>query len=226
MLSMFTAVASAIRATAGKSGKERLLADYFRQLDDAELERAAVFFTGSPFPRKDERVTKVGWNTIYGVVAGIADADPGSFSAAMQRHSALGDAVAEFFPAAGSRDPTLVEIGEKFDSLAATGGKGSSGDRFEILASLYRGLGREAARFVTKILTGEFRIGLQQGLVESAIAKAFDHPLADVRRAHMFTADLGMTALLAKSGALGDARMTLFQPFDFMLAQPEEKPDD
>src|SRR5215208_580493 len=40
----------------------------------------------------------------------------------------------------------------------------------------------------------------------------------------MFTGDIGATALLAKSDALESATMSLFHPFAFMLAQPEEDP--
>src|SRR5205085_8470597 len=60
--------------------------------------------------------------------------------------------------------------------------------------------------------------------VESAIAKAFGRTLDAVRRANMFTGDIGATALLARSDALDSAKMALFHPFAFMLAQPEEDP--
>jgi len=73
---------------------------------------------------------------------------------------------------------------------------------------------------------GELRIGLQEGLVESAIAKAFGRKVDAVRRANMFTGDIGATALLAKSDALESAKMALFHPFAFMLAQPEEDPEE
>src|SRR3989440_9136471 len=51
-------------------------------------------------------------------------------------------------------------------------------------------------------------------------------PLAAVRRANMLTGDIGAAALLARSDALDSARMNLFHPFAFMLAQPEEDPDE
>ena len=56
MLSDFSEVANRIAATTKKSEKERLLAAYLAGLDDGSLERAAVFFSGSPFARKDQRV--------------------------------------------------------------------------------------------------------------------------------------------------------------------------
>ena len=59
MLSDFTAVANAVGATTKKNEKERLLAEYLRTLDDASLERAVVFFSGSPFPRRDHKAIHV-----------------------------------------------------------------------------------------------------------------------------------------------------------------------
>ena len=71
MLSDFTAVANAIGATTKKNEKERLLAEYLRTLDDASLERAVVFFSGSPFPRRDERVTGIGGAAISDAVSTV-----------------------------------------------------------------------------------------------------------------------------------------------------------
>ena len=97
--------------------------------------------------------------------------------------------------------------------------------KIDVIVSEHAGKAdRDSARFLAKILQGEFRIGLQAGLVEGAIARAFGRKLADVRRAQMFTGDLGVTALLARSGTLDQAQLTLFHPIGFMLAQPEEDP--
>ncbi|HEX6179393.1 MAG TPA: ATP-dependent DNA ligase, partial [Thermoanaerobaculia bacterium] len=78
--------------------------------------------------------------------------------------------------------------------------------------------------YIVKILTRELRIVLVEGLVESSIAKAFGRKLDAVRQANMFTGDIGATALLARSDALETVKMSLFHPFAFMLAQPEEDP--
>ena len=72
------------------------------------------------------------------------------------------------------------------------------------------------------MLSGELRIGLREGLLEAALAKAFDRPLDAVKRAGMLTGDIGQTAMLARDGRLGDAQMTLFHPLKFMLASPAE----
>jgi DNA ligase-1 len=223
MLSDFATTANAIAATTKKSEKERLLADYLLHLDDASLERAAVFFSGSPFPRRDQRVSGVGWATISDAVVEATGRTAEELRAAWPRYADLGDTVAELFPEYPSQTITLPELGELFDRLASTSG---STEKKNVLVALLRKVDAQGARFIVKILLSEFRIGLQEGLVESAIAKAFGRQTADVRRANMFTGDIGATALLARTGALSSAKMTLFHPFAFMLAQPEEDPEE
>jgi ATP-dependent DNA ligase len=221
MLSDFTAVANAIAATSKKSEKERILGAYLHSLDDASLERAVVFFSGSPFPRRDERVAGIGGSGIGDAVAEASGRTPEEVWAPWPKYADAGDTIAESFPDDPSRDITLSELGESFDRLAATQGATAKKD---VLVELLRKVNAQGARYVVKILTREMRIGLVEGLVESAIAKAFGRPLAAVRQANMFTGDIGATALLARSDALESAKMSLFHPFAFMLAQPEEDP--
>ncbi len=223
MLSDFTAAARAIAATTKKLEKERILADYLRPLDDASLERAVVFFSGSPFPRRDQRVTGVGWSAIADAVVDATGGTHEDLWAAYPKYADLGDAVTELFPDDPSRTITLAELGEFFDQLAATAG---ATEKRKLLAELFRKVDGQGARFIVKILQNEFRIGLQEGLVESAVAKTFERKIDEVRRANMFTGDIGAAALLARSGTLDAARMTLFHPFAFMLAQPEENPEE
>jgi DNA ligase-1 len=221
MLSDFTVTANTIAATSKKSEKERALAAYLVSLDDASLERAAVFFSGSPFARREERVTGVGWSTIADAVVEATGRTAEELWAAWPKYADLGDTVAELFPDEPSRTITLSELGETFERLAATSG---AIEKKDVLIALFRKVDAQGARYVVKILQRELRIGLVEGLVEAAIAKAFGRSLDAVRRANMFTGDIGATALLAKGDALSSAKMTLFHPFAFMLAQPEEDP--
>jgi DNA ligase-1 len=223
MLSDFVVTANRIGSTTRKLEKERLLADYLRSLDDASLERAVVFFSGSPFPRREERVTGIGGAAISDAVCVATGRSTDEVWAPYARYGDAGDAIAESFPVDAGRTITLAQLGEYFDRLASTAG---AIEKTRVLADLLSKVDREGARYVVKILTGELRIGLQEGLVESAVAKAFNRSVDAVRRANMFTGDIGAAALLAKSDALESAKMTLFHPFAFMLAQPEEDPEE
>src|SRR5213075_1907026 len=87
-------------------------------------------------------------------------------------------------------------------------------DRFSILSA------REG-QYVVKILTGDLRIGLREGLVEEAIARAFAEPLDRVKEANMLLGDIGATAALALRKELEGAELSIFRPIKCMLATPE-----
>ncbi|MEO6872063.1 MAG: ATP-dependent DNA ligase, partial [Chthoniobacterales bacterium] len=107
---------------------------------------------------------------------------------------------------------------ELFEELHRT--RGPVG-KTEILQARFAKLSPLEAQYVVKILTGDLRIGLREGLVEEAIARAFDAPLDDVKEAHMLLGDIGQTARLAAAGQLAEAELTLFRPIKCMLASPE-----
>src|SRR5262249_32512931 len=78
------------------------------------------------------------------------------------------------------------------------------------------------AKYIVKIITGDLRIGLKEGLVEDAIAAAYSKPPEEVRQANLLLGDIGETAKLAAADKLREATLVPFRPIKFMLASPEE----
>jgi DNA ligase-1 len=70
------------------------------------------------------------------------------------------------------------------------------------------------------------RIGLKEGLVEEAIAQAFDVPADAVRQTNLLRGHIGETAILARQNRLAEASLVPFRPVKFMLASPEETAAD
>jgi DNA ligase-1 len=217
-------LAERVAATTRTSEKTSLLADYLRTLGPAELRVAAVFLSGRPFPEADQRATGLGWATIAGVVAAVAGTPAGALGAAYDRSSDLGVSVWDVLTNAGHRGaadggPGLLEVADAYERIEAASGPARKGAIFQALLERADPL---AAKYIVKVLTGELRIGLREGLLEAAIAKAFDRPLDEVKWAGMLTGDVGQTAVLAAEDRLGDARLALFHPLKFMLASPAE----
>lgn len=213
--------AEAIAATSRTSEKVAGLASFLSSCSDDELPLAAVFMAGRPFPERDPRTTGLGWSSIARVVESIAADRAGSLGAAYDRSSDLGRAVGDLLADAGHRaegvPPTLPEVAEAFAAIAEARGTASKAAVFE---ALIRRCDPFTARYVTKILSGELRIGLREGHLEAAVAKAFDRALADVQWAGMLTGDIGRTAELARDDRLADAELVLFRPLKSMLAYP------
>ena len=216
--------AERVAATTKTSEKTTILASYLAGLTPGELPVAAVFLTGRPFPEADQRSLGVGWSGLARAVLRVAGAPDDTLRAAYDRSSDIATAVTEVLAAAGHAPdpgaaPTLAEVRAAFDAISLAAGAAAKAGILEAL--LARSDPRTAGAIV-KVLGGELRIGLREGLLEAAIAKAFDRPLAEVKRAGMLTGDAGKTALLALEDRLGEATLTMFHPLKFMLASPAE----
>ena len=222
MFREFVTMADEVAAIGGKLAKERIVADFLRGLSDDELPWAAVFLSGRVFPQYDERTVGIGWARIVEAVASVSGAPRDEIEARVHERGDLGEGVAPWLENRVSEGIALAELGTALSEIAATGG---SNEKTELLVDLIRRLDAGEARYLAKILTGELRIGLREGLVESAIAKAFDRRLKAVREANMLLSDIGETAIRAREDRLEDVEVRVFHPIGMMLAQPEEDPE-
>src|SRR6266496_4351012 len=212
----FANVGEAIAATPAKLEKIRLLADYLRGLSSEQLPIVTLYFTGRAFAQSDLRTLQVGWAVIFRALQAATDIS----DAELHRiASGYGDASKSAFEILNGRTApqpfSLRGSRDLSENLHRTRGAEAKAkllqDRFSILSA------REG-QYVVKILTGDLRIGLREGLVEEAIAKAFDVPLDEVKRANMLLSDIGETAALALRNEVHQAQLSLFRPIKCMLA--------
>jgi DNA ligase 1 len=217
-------LAERVAATTRTSEKTALLADYLADLSPDELPVAAVFLTGRPFAEADQRAAGLGWSAIVSTVTELAGVPRSALGEAYDRSSDLGMAVADVLSAAGHSpdpdlSPTLPEVAQAYAGIEAASGPAA---KSAILRDLFARSDPLTAKYIVKVLAGELRIGLREGLVEAAIARAYDRPLDEVKWAGMLTGDVGKLAALAREDRLGDASLAIFHPIKFMLASPAE----
>ncbi len=221
----FATVLENVKSTSSKNEKVRNLADYLTGLDGDDSLLAARFATGRPSEKGSADETQVGYSTIFEVIGEITGLTPKEMGKVYLKHGDLGDLACEVLGAKKetalfSSQLTLRDVGEAFEKISKTKGKGSSSiKRNHVKSLLLRGSPVEA-RYLVKILTREMRIGLVDGLVEEAIAKAHSLDHAAVREAHLLIGDIGLLARRATEGTIGEARLQKLRPTNFMLAEP------
>lgn len=220
----FAQTCEAVAATTKKSEKVCLVGDYLRSLPVEDAARAAVFFTGQPFPRLEQKVLAVGSSLIWQAVGQLAGADDDTLETVYRKHADLGTMVEELLAGRTTAEGlSLQAVAAGFEGLAQQRGREQ---KLVALTGLLRRAHPREAKYLIKIITGDLRVGLKENLVEEAIAYAFEQPLAQVQRAHMLTGDIGTTLRLAAANKLGEARLRLFHPIGFMLASPAETPSE
>ncbi|MEO7101670.1 MAG: ATP-dependent DNA ligase [Luteolibacter sp.] len=210
--------------TSSRVEKTEFLASYLRGLtSDQDLQLAAVWLTGDALPRK------AGGRSLHVASATIRRALLSIPNAREERYLEI--SLSQNDTARTAR-LLLQEIPLKPEPLDLPGleaffrnllnAQGSL-DRISQLAARLATLHPVEGETVVKLLTGDLRIGLKEGLVEDAIAAAFKVDAAEVRHAHMLTGDIGETALLAKQQRLGEASLRPLVPVKSMLAAMLER---
>lgn len=215
----FASTAEKIRATPKKLEKIAWLNSYFRTLSDEAMSIAAVFFTGRPFAQSDDRRLNLGWAVIRRAVleaTGLSEAD---FRQTYLRYSDSGETAEALL--AGRTEPEAFSLNETLALLVDLAGKRGPALKLDALRERLRRLTPLAAKYLIKILTGDLRIGLKEGLVEEAVAAATDQPIEMVREANMLSGDLARVARAARAKALEEITLHVFHPLQFMLASPE-----
>ncbi|PYS45397.1 MAG: hypothetical protein DMF71_00120 [Acidobacteria bacterium] len=216
----FARTAEAVAATTKKLKKAAILGEYFATLTHDDLARAARYFAGQPFALSDARTTNVGGSILSAALMNATGANTEQLSVSYTRWGDGGDAAFEVFSAAKLNNLpslTLVRTESLLARLSATRGKNAKTDLLS--ETLSRATPLEA-KYLVKLLSGDLRIGLREGLVEDAIARAFHQPLTEVAMANMLRGDIGEAAVRARTGRLHDVEMRLFHPLKFMLATP------
>src|SRR5438067_7772306 len=209
----------AIVATPAKLEKVDQLAEYFSTLEDEQLALAAVYFTGHAFPQTDLRTLQVGGSVIYRALAGATKISEPEFRRIAHRHGDAGKTAFDVLDGRTVPEPFGITDSYKFfEQLQKLRGPVA---KKEALQNCLAHLSAREGQYVVKILTGDLRIGLREGLVEEAIAKAFNVALDEVKEANMLLGDIGHTAVLAKNDELHRAELSLFRPIKCMLASPE-----
>ncbi len=113
---------------------------------------------------------------------------------------------------------TLAAVDDALQRLADAGGTGSRTVRRDVLAGLLGAATAQEQEFLRALVLGEVRQGALAGVAAQAIAAAAGADQADVRRALMLRADLGVVAEAALRGDLSSLGLALFQPLQPMLA--------
>jgi len=222
----FATACDDIAATSAKSAKVERLGAYFRSLSGTNLVAAARFLSGNPLAAHDDRKVAIGGRTLVAAARKLWDRTDDEITAAYRLTGDLGESLASI-----AREPadlglfretlTPAAFAELLEEVAAGSGKSVGKRREAVALRAFRAArtSREVA-YIAKILTGDLRIGLREGLVLDAIAVAFERDPALVRRAAMAAGDVGAVALAAGAGTLEAIEIRYGAPIGFMLATP------
>jgi len=201
----FAALCFELEKTPSRLAKVAAAADYLRRLDADETRPAVAFLSGRPFPVSDPRTLDVG---------------PGAFSHA-----------AEVPVSDTSLLPPLKinDVAHSFAQIAEASGKGSREQKYARLRELVEMASGAERPVLFRLLHSDLRIGLHDGLIQEAIARASGSDLKTVRRAALFLSDLAEVASIALAEGpkgLQQVDIKMFVPLLPMLSELSQDFDE
>jgi len=218
-----------IRSTTSKNKKVDLIVQYISGLDDDSLPIAVLFLSGKIFPKGSIYNLNVGFRTILQSLLEISRLDQTDVMRLHLEHGDMGT-IAEYaisnkkivtlFNSVETLEekPTLKEIYDQFKKIANLRGSRSNNDKKNILKGLLLRCSPLEAKYLVKIISNEMRIGSYEGLIEIAIAKAFEKNVESIREAMLMSGDIANVALLSKRDELNLVTIKPYVPMSFMLA--------
>ncbi|MBO5430637.1 ATP-dependent DNA ligase, partial [Methanocorpusculum sp.] len=203
-----------------------LLAEVFPQIADDELAIFVRFARGKLFPDWSAEKLNFGPSLLYEALAYVIGKKREDVVRAINSSGDAGEVVEEllnkkqqttFF----TEDLELADVYARFMQMAKSSGKKSQQERLRSAQYLLSNASPLEGRYLARLMLEEMRIGVGEGVVKDAIAKAFDIPQEIVEHAHQALNDLGEVALLAKTNParLAEVTITPFKPVKMMLAQ-------
>lgn len=217
-LAGFAQLSGRVRSTGSKTRKVRVLAEYLAAVSREELAVVTGWLSGGALLPGDTtaRPLKVGGALIRSAVLSLSGLPLHEYRAVSRRFNDSALAALEIFRNCSFHSSLAIsEAVEWFQKIGLARGGIAKAAAIE---SFFKLLGAEEIAVVIGLLNGNLRIGLREGLVESAIASAFDAPPAAVREALLLSGSPAQTAVLAAEGRLESASMRLFRPVQVMLA--------
>ncbi len=120
------------------------------------------------------------------------------------------------------RKLSIQDVYDTFKKISTTSGSKSQQKNVRSILDLLLNSSPQEAKYITRTILKELRVGVAEGLVRDAIAKAFDCNVKTVERAFMLTNDFGKVAVtVAEDGEEGleSLSMEIGVPLKPMLAQ-------
>ena len=220
-------VYSSLEATTKRLEKTDIIADYLKTLDSDTIEKVGLLILGTVFPAWSSEEIGIGGKLVERAVAEAVGTSPAAVEDAIRDEGDIGLACIKLYAKKSqmtffSQPLTIDFVFNSLRKLSQISGSRSTNRKIAVLLELLSQASATEAKYLTRTITEELRIGVGDGIVRDAIAQAFDIDKAVVERAQMLTNDFSVVARTAKDegeAGLKKLNLTPGTPVKPMLAQ-------
>ncbi|AEG17221.1 DNA ligase [Methanobacterium paludis] len=224
-------VYEALDSTTKRLEKTSILAKFFKIMGNEEPELLPIvtlMSLGRIFPTWSEEELGLGSKLLMKAISLVAGVGPDDVENMTRDAGDIGLAAETLLKRKQqstlfARQPLTIEkVHSNLIKITKISGNRAQNKKMEILRELFSSASPKEAKYITRTVLEELRVGVGEGTIKDAISEAFEVEKTAVERAHMLTNDLGLVAEVAKEeGEEGLGKLTLKpgKPVKPMLAQ-------
>ncbi|MEM4347924.1 MAG: ATP-dependent DNA ligase [Candidatus Altiarchaeota archaeon] len=205
----------------------QIVADFLGKVHEDEFKIVIPFLQGRIFPEWSEEEIGIGNKLVIKAISKISGVSETEIENKIRETGDTGVA-AQFLLSKKAqmtlfREKLSVEkVYENLNKLAKLSGQGSQEKKLLYISELLSFAEPLEAKYITRIILEELRLGVGEGIIRDAIAQKFNVSPALVERAFYLITDLGEVARIAKiqgDSGLKKIEITPGRPISVMLAQ-------
>lgn len=217
-------------STTKRLEKTDILAKFFAKVGDEDPELLPIvtlLSLGRIFPTWSEEELGIGSKLLMKAISQAVGVSPEDVENRMRDTGDIGEAAEELYQKKSqvtlfSRPLTIVKVHFNLVKMAEISGNRAQFKKIDYLMELLSSASPSEAKYITRTVLEELRVGVGEGTIRDAISQAFNIPKEVAERAHMLTNDMGLVAEVARmEGEEGLRKLTLKpgKPVKPMLAQ-------
>lgn len=216
-----------LEATTSKLEKTDIIADFLVKVPEDLLPIVPLLIMGVVFPEWSPLELGVGPGLLYESISFVSGKQKREIEDLLREEGDVGLAAERIFEkkiqtSLFYKRLTIHDVQDAFEKVSQMTGSKAQAKKIKLISDLLSNASPQEAKYLVRTILGELRVGVAEGLVRDAIAKAFQVPVGTVERAFMLTNDFGKVALTAaKEGERGleELSMEVGVPLRPMLAQ-------
>ncbi|WP_413828486.1 ATP-dependent DNA ligase [Methanobrevibacter sp. UBA46] len=220
-------VYEALSNTTKRLKKTDILANFFKKVDDETLPIVTLLALGKVFPFYSEQEMGIGDKLVMKAISKVIGVNENEVENQIRDQGDIGAAAEKLYSKKSqttffSQPLSIKFVFSNLKKLATISGNNSTNKKISIILELLSSASGTEAKYITRTITEELRIGVGEGIIRDAISDAFDINKSVTERAYMLTNDLGLVAEVGKNqgeNGLKKLSLTPGKPVKPMLAQ-------
>lgn len=220
-------VYSALESTTKRLEKTQILADFFSEVPSDLLNIVTMMSLGRVFPIWSPEELGIGTQLLAKAISTVVGVSTDEVENQLRDQGDIGAASEVLFKNKKqttffTQALTIEKVYNNLKKIPNISGNRAQARKLSIIEELLSSASPEEAKYISRTILEELRVGVGEGTIRDAISQAFDIEKEVLDRAHMLTNDLGLVAEVAKNdGKEGLTRLSLVpgKPVKPMLAQ-------